>query len=159
MAAVATRLRAANTTRSTKRAQIIAAASFNSASWVCRLRSNRMRSLPKPANQPCVRSTTQRWRPSLHTLPLNATPGDANQDASAPQVLPATSVVVAFVCMQFAGTFAGCPDKPLIAGIASTHGSNSIESCLLAPLTRTTNGMPRIHNDMAFGAEFACLWG
>ena len=50
--------------------------------------------------------------PAVATKPftaLNATPGDANQDASAPQVLPATSVVVAFVCMQFAGTFARLP--------------------------------------------------
>ena len=49
--------------RSTKRAQMIAASNFSSASWISSRRSKRIRSLPKPANQPCVRSTTQRCLP------------------------------------------------------------------------------------------------
>ena len=44
---------------------------------------------------------------------------------------------------SFLGRWRGRPGSPLSAGMASMHGSNSIESCRLAPLTNTTNGMPR----------------
>lgn len=49
---------------------MIATASFNSASWMSSHLSKRMRSLPKPANHPCVLSTTHRCRPSRSRLSM-----------------------------------------------------------------------------------------
>ena len=60
----------------------------------------------------CKPSVSALHDPAVAAKPftaLNATPCDANQDSSTPQVLPATSVVVAFVRMQFAWTFTWLP--------------------------------------------------
>jgi hypothetical protein len=54
------------------------------------------------------------------------------------QVRTATLVVIALVGVQLRWSFAG----PAIAGITSTHFSNISESCLFAPLTKITSGMP-----------------
>lgn len=47
---------------------MIAAANFSNASWMSKRFSNRIRSLPNPANHPCVLSTTQRCLPSFSLL-------------------------------------------------------------------------------------------
>lgn len=64
---------------------------------------------------------------------FNTTSCNAAEDSTFSQVSSAAGVVVDFVCMKLV--------RPP-AGMASTHDSNIIESCRLAPLTRTTNGMP-----------------
>jgi hypothetical protein len=43
---------------------------------------------------------------------------------------------------SFDGLLRRCPLKPAIAGIASTHLSNILESCRLSPLTKITNRKP-----------------
>lgn len=78
---------------------------------------------------------------------FNPSPCDPAQDAFGPQIGPATAVVIAFVCVQFLRTLAR-PARPLSAGKASMQGSNSMESCRLAPLTRITNEMPRASTTM-----------
>ena len=60
----------------------------------------------------CKPSVSALHDPAVTAKPftaLNATPCDANQDSSTPQVLPAAPVVVAFVRMQFAWTFTWLP--------------------------------------------------
>nr|AIA09241.1 hypothetical protein [Comamonas jiangduensis] len=49
---------------------MIAAANFSSASWISSRLSKRIRSLPKPANQLCVLSTTHRCLPSRSLLSM-----------------------------------------------------------------------------------------
>lgn len=52
------------------------------------------------------------------------------------------------VRMQLTRAFAGWPFRPETAGIASSVGSNAIESCLLAPVTVMASGMPRASTTM-----------
>ncbi len=73
---------------------------------------------------------------------LDASSGNATNDASLPQVGSASLEVVAFVGVRVDGLLRGCPSKPVIAAIASTHFSDILESCLFAPLTKITRGMP-----------------
>lgn len=47
-----------------------------------------------------------------------------------------------FSACSFDGLLRGRPGKPAIAGIASTHFSNILESSMFAPLTSITSGMP-----------------
>lgn len=63
-------------------------------------------------------------------------------DVSSFEAGPAALVVLAFVRMRFAGRLRARPGKPSMAGIATMHFSNIMESCLLAPLTRIISGMP-----------------
>jgi hypothetical protein len=73
-ASLQSRFRAANTTASRVRTQITQQAKDSNATWVLIVRSKRTCNLPKAASHACVRSTTQRWRPSLslRSIPLRA---------------------------------------------------------------------------------------
>lgn len=73
---------------------------------------------------------------------LNTTPCNENQNSSTPQVLPATPVVVAFVRMQFPWTLAWLPSQALDCRGGIYSSLKQHRGCLLAPLTKTTNGIP-----------------
>lgn len=74
---------------------------------------------------------------------FNTASGYATEDPTLFQMSPAVPVVIALISMKFVWPPSRAPSSPLTADMASTHGSNILESCRLAPLTRTTNGMPR----------------
>lgn len=123
----------------------------SSALWMSSLRSKRIRNLPKPANQECVRSTTQRCRPkrSLLSIPLWA----MRCNAAFSQITPASSIVVALVGMQFARALSRPP-------IQSRHGRNSVQGAFecyrivsVCPCDRDCQrNAPRVDNDVPFAA-------
>lgn len=128
------------------------ATNFNSASWISSRRSKRIRSLPKPANQLCVLSTTHQCLPNRSLLSANAA-----SDASLPQVLSAMFVVVAFVNVQLCRSFTGklrqtcnCRNRiharPKHLGIVPIHTADQDHQ-------RNISG---IYNDVPLGAKLAC---
>ncbi len=116
-------------------------ASESNAKWISMRRSKRIRSLPMPANQACVRSTTQRCWPSwsLRSMPLRAI------RAVMPRCLRALrqrSMSSALSACSLPGQRRARPGFPPIAGNASSTSSNATESCRLAPVTQTASGTP-----------------
>ncbi len=138
---------------------MIAAASFNSASWMSSRLSKRMRSLPKPANHPCVLSTTQRCRPSRSLL---STPlfGNPTGDTPLLQIGAAARVVVAFVSMQLRWPATRLAPQP-------SDGRQSVDAFLehhrIVPV-RTADqyhqrNASRVYDDVPLGAEFSPVRG
>ena len=91
---------------------------------------------------------------------LNATPCDANQDSSTPQVLPATLVVVAFVRMQFSWTFAWLPRQTFDCrdGIYASLKQHRVMPVSPADQDDQWDALS-IYNDVPFGAEFPSICG
>ena len=94
--------------------------------------------MPKPANFPCVHSTTQRCLPSRSLL---TTPGLALRpmmprslrwDLHRLKSLPLSAC-------SLSGLLRG---RPANSAIALAHSSNILESCLFAPLAKLTRGLP-----------------
>ena len=123
---------------------MIAAANFKSASWMSRRLSKRIRSLPKPANHPCVLSTTQRCLPSL----------------SLPQMGTAAFVVIAFVSMQLRwslarSTLQACNARDRIQAPLEHHGVMSVRPADKNH-QRDASG---VYDDVPLGAEFSSVGG
>jgi hypothetical protein len=77
---------------------------------------------------------------------LDAAPGDPRVDAPAAQRPPAAWIVIALIGVQSGRAPArptGPARGPMIAGIASTSGSSSSESWVLAAESATAKGIPR----------------
>jgi len=132
---------------------MIAAANFSNASWISNRLSKRMRSLPKPANHPCV--------PAVLAQPLATfNPPSANPagNASLPQVLAATLVVIAFVGVQLCWSFTGTPCQ-------ACNRRNRVHAPLkhlgVVPVRTADQGHQRdasgIYNDVSLGAELASV--
>lgn len=138
---------------------MIAAASFSSASWISSRLSKRIRSLPKPANHPRVRSTFQRCLPSrslLSTLRL------AMRLAIPPlsQVRMATLVVIALVGVQHCWSFAGAPSQ---ACNRRNRVHAPLEHLGVMPVCAADEDnqgdASGIYNDVPLGAELASVRG
>ena len=69
---------------------------------------------------------------------FNTTSCDAAEDSTLSQVRPAAGVVVALVCVKLVGP----PARAALQSFDCRYGVYTRLQCRLAPLTKTTNGMP-----------------
>ncbi|MGF6653656.1 hypothetical protein OKW34_004245 [Paraburkholderia youngii] len=98
--------------------------------------------------KPCMRALDHSAMPPEPLLAFHAATGNTGRDSALLQVTPTAGKVIALVRMQLARGFAGWPFRPETAGMASSVGSNAIESCRLAPVTVMASGMLRASTTM-----------
>lgn len=125
---------------------MIAAANFSNASWMSKHFSTRIRSLQKPANHPCVLSTTQRCLPSfsLLSIPLFAIRLSqigqlipVQSDATILEALFDAGVDVPYSCMSgicgmcITGVLGGVPNHgdQVLSEVEKTCGEQIILCC------------------------------